>query len=203
MEKPTAYEAIYQGYCERMSGVDLSQRASLLGCKMVDGEMVVPFFGSRHTVSEKGVADEKGERPGHLKSVILFQYVLLCPESPSQDRTLVSFKDFGDARPFAQGFENTVERLLAREFSKDVDALKSGSLKLTGKPWIEDAPSCDLAMTFTALPMVHLAMVFHMADESFGASCKVLFEKCAASYLDMECLAMAAQFLSHSLKKGK
>jgi hypothetical protein len=46
---------------------------------------------------------------------------------------------------------------------------------------------------------VRIYLIFNDADEDFPADCSLLFEKQAASYLDMECLAMIGMVLAQRL----
>jgi hypothetical protein len=52
---------------------------------------------------------------------------------------------------------------------------------------------------FEALPRVRIYLIFNDADEDFPADCSLLFEKQAAQYLDMECLAMIGMVLAERL----
>jgi hypothetical protein len=56
-------------------------------------------------------------------------------------------------------------------------------------------------MHFQALPCLPLLLVFYDRDEDFPASCKVLFDKAAPTWLDMECLAVLGWILSDLLVK--
>ena len=56
-----------------------------------------------------------------------------------------------------------------------------------------------MSYMFEALPRVRVYLVFNDADEDFPADCSILFEKQAARYLDMECLAMIAMVLAEGL----
>jgi len=53
---------------------------------------------------------------------------------------------------------------------------------------------------FPALPKIPVLMLFNDADEEFPARCRVLFERRAENYLDMECLAMVGMLLFEYLK---
>jgi hypothetical protein len=52
---------------------------------------------------------------------------------------------------------------------------------------------------FEALPRVRIYLIFNDADEDFPADCSLLFEKQAAQYLDMECLAMIGMVIAERL----
>jgi hypothetical protein len=46
-----------------------------------------------------------------------------------------------------------------------------------------------------------MLLLFNDADEEFPADCKVLFEKRAESYLDMECVAIIGMLLAEFLRR--
>jgi hypothetical protein len=52
---------------------------------------------------------------------------------------------------------------------------------------------------FKALPRVRIYLIFNDEDEDFPADCSLLFEKQAAQYLDMECLAMIGMVIAERL----
>ena len=57
----------------------------------------------------------------------------------------------------------------------------------------------DLALKIDALPRVPIFLLFNDADEEFGAECRLLFERRAAAYLDMESTAILGVMLSAAL----
>jgi hypothetical protein len=130
--------------------------------------------------------------------VILCQYLLLSPDQTADDRQLVTYRDFKDAAPYVQGFDNTAQKPISRAFAGRLDVLKAGCRHLGGTP-CDIGISCDLSYMFEALPRVRIYLVFNDVDEDFPADCSLLFEKQAASYLDMECLAMIGMVLAQRL----
>ena len=57
-------------------------------------------------------------------------------------------------------------------------------------------------MKLHPLPKVPVLLLFNDADDEFPADCKVLFERRAEHYLDMECLAILGNILADYLKKA-
>jgi hypothetical protein len=110
----------------------------------------------------------------------------------------VSFKDFRDAAPLIASFGNTVERAIARAFAGRLDELRYAAASLGGGAPPGAFPY-DLARLIPALPKVPVLLLFNDADAEFPAACSVLFERRAAAYLDMECLAMLGMQLARRL----
>lgn len=202
MKQAPVFDEIYQQYLTEVSAIDLKLIGSRLGINIDGDEAVIPFFGIPYRVSSMAVMDEKGRRPIHAVSVILCQYLLLCPQQePSAIGKWGKYHSFPDAAPYAEGFRNTAERPISKAFSGRLDDLKRGCLDLGGQPG--EAPfSCDLAIRFPVLPKVNLLLLFNDQDDEFLAECSILFERQADAYLDMECLAMLGMVLATWLRNG-
>ncbi len=200
MQRAAVFDEIYANYLAEVGALDLDTIAARLGLERAGGAVVVPFYDSLFRVSGDGVADEQGFRPSHAVSVILCQYLLLCPSEDPPDKTdWVRYSTFKDALPFAAGFRNTAEQPIGKAFAGRLDDLRTAASALGGTP--AEAPfACDLAMRLPALPTVPLLMMFDDRDEEFPAQCTLLFEDRASAYLDMECLAMLGMVLASWLK---
>jgi hypothetical protein len=196
--KAPVFEKIYQDYLARVAGLDLTGKQDLLGIE-VDGQTInIPFFNTTCSVSPENIVDHRGTRPPHSVCVILCQYLLLSPDRAEDDKRLVTYRDFKDAAPYVQGFDNTIQKPVSRAFPGRLAELESGCQHLGGTP-CDIGISCDLSYMFEALPRVRIYLVFNDVDEDFPADCSLLFEKQAASYLDMECLAMIGMVLAQRL----
>jgi hypothetical protein len=199
-QRAPVFDQIIADYLQQVAALDDSTPAcSTLGIERTENGFTVPLFNQRITVIPDGIFDENNEPPSHSASVLACKYLLLCPDTPQTDRTLVTYKDFKDAAPYVGGFKNTVEIPIARAFSGRLDRLESACLALGGQPFDTDV-SCQLAYEFQALPRVPVVLIFHDADDDFPAQCTFLFRKNAAGYLDMECLAMIGGILAHRLQ---
>ncbi len=196
--KAPVFEKIYQDYLARMAGLDLAAKQDLLGIGVDDQTITIPFFNNTYSASCQNIVDHKGTRPPHSVCVILCQYLLLGPEAPDEGRQLMTYRDFKDAAPYVQGFDNTAQKPVSRAFAGRLAALETGCRHLGGIP-TDLGISCDLSYMFEALPRVRIYLIFNDADEDFPADCSLLFEKQAARYLDMECLAMIGMVLAERL----
>jgi hypothetical protein len=201
VDKSTVFEETYTNYLARIAELNFARIAGRLGAELSGEELIIPFFGNSYRVSKQGLSDPSGKRPGFSVCVVLFKYLLLCPDHDPIEDDWVTFKDFKDAAPFAGAFVNYTEAPLADHFAGNLARLESAARAFGGHPPIADFPY-DLSLQFTALPKVPLLMLFNDADEEFAARCAVLFERRAEKYLDMECLAMVGTHLFESLKRA-
>jgi hypothetical protein len=201
MQKSSVFEETYAKYLAQIAKLDFKKIADQLGAEMAGDELIIPFFGKPHRISAAGISGPSGSRPNFSVCVILFKYLLLCPDHDPVEKDWVSFRDFKDSAPFAGAFVNYTEAPLAKYFSGRLKDLEAACRGIHGHPPAATF-SYDLCMQFNALPKIPVLLLFNDADKEFAAQCMVLFERRTENYLDMECLAMVGMLLFESLKPG-
>jgi hypothetical protein len=201
MDKSSVFEETYASYLARIARLDFARIAGRLGAELSGEELIIRIFGKPYSISKQGIRDLSGKRPDFSVCVVLFKYLLLCPDHDPLEDDWVTFKDFKDAAPFAGAFVNYTEAPLADHFAGDLARLEAAARALNGHPPAADFPY-DLSLQFSALPKVPVLVLFNDADEEFAARCAVLFERRAEKYLDMECLAMVGSLLFEQLKRA-
>jgi len=195
------YDLTYRNYLAQIEGLDLALLGEKLGCEAEGNEVLIPLFGKLHRVSEKGIVDPSGKQPALDLCVVLFKYLLLCPEVPPKEKEWVSYRGLKDSGPLTNYFANDVERAIAEHFTGARDQLEKASLTLGGWPPAMEV-SYDLSVQFDALPRVPMMVLFNDSDDEFPAKCSLLFENRAEHYLDAECLAMLGRLLFTYLKEA-
>jgi hypothetical protein len=199
MEKAPIFEKVYRDYLAQVAALDLSGKTDQLGIRIEGNNTFVPLFFREYCINHDGIIDDDGKQPLHAISVLLCRYLILCPEyEPKEGREWVSYKDFVDATPFVSGFVNNTEKAIAKHFSGKVRALENACIKLGGIH-VKDGLSYSLSIQISCLPKIPLYLLFNDADEEFPAECRVLFERRAEKFLDMECLAIAGWLLTDCL----
>jgi hypothetical protein len=197
-----AFQAIYEDYLHQLAELDLSEQAGRLGLSLLreEGpELEIPLYGRSYRVSPRGIRPPSGERPLHAEVVLLSRYVLLAPRTPPPQKDWSAFKDFRDAAPFAGAFSVQVEAGLARAFSGRAEELERACDDLAGRdPYL--GLSYTLCREFAALPGIRVMLLFNDRDEEFPAEARILFPDNAASFLDMECLAILGWLLKDLLR---
>lgn len=198
--KSPVFDKILKDYLHQVARIeDKRGIGPALGITVTGDGYEIPFFNSTYTITPETIIDGDGKTARHAIAVILCKYLLLCPALPSDDSRLVTYKDFRDAAPYVGGFRNTAESPIAACFANCLPKLEQKCLELRGQPFATEV-SCQLAFKFKALPRVPIIMLFNDADEDFSAQATLLFLKNAASYLDMECLAMIGAALAYRLQ---
>ncbi|VVS93629.1 DUF3786 domain-containing protein [Desulfoluna spongiiphila] len=199
-EKAPVFDQIKKDYLRQVEALEgASNVAETLGITAGDKAWHIPFFDRTYTVTPHEISDESGLEANHITWVLLSKYMLLCPENPSEDASLVTYKDFKDAAPYVGGFRNTASHPISTHFEGAVETLEKQCHALGGQPFATDV-SCELAFRFQALPRVPVVLLFNDADEDFPAQATLLFQQNASAYLDMECLAMVGSTLAARLK---
>ena len=199
MDKSSVFDETYNKYLAQIAELDFKKIADQLGAEMAGDELIIPFFGKSHRISPAGITEPSGSRPNFSVCVILFKYLLLCPDHDPVENEWLSFKDFKDSAPFSGAFVNYTEAPLAKYFSGHLKDLEAACRGIHGHPPAATF-SYDLCMQFKALPKIPVLLLFNDADDEFAAQCMVLFERRAENYLDMECLAMVGMLLFEYLK---
>ena len=115
--KSSVFEKTYQDYLTQIATLDLKSIAHKLKIKAEGDEVIVPLFAKPHKVSQKGITDPSGNQPTLDISVIIFKYLLMCPDVYPQEKEWISYRDFKDSGPLLTYFANDVERAIVNIFS--------------------------------------------------------------------------------------
>ena len=94
MVKDSIYEKHYRDYLAQISRLNLKALANPLGIEVQKDEAIISFFKQPHIVSAKGIIGPAGKRPNYAVSVILFKYLLLCPDHEPIGGDWISYRDF-------------------------------------------------------------------------------------------------------------
>ena len=193
------FERTYRDYLARLRQMDLARRAEGLKLQFQSGRIMIPFFGCRHHVGQKGVVDSDGNAPTPAVATVLLSYVLRNERVHPPAVEKISFKDFKGAGPLVISFANNTNRLIERTFSGRMRPLEAACRDLGGVSLVSGPVSVDLSVKFEALPRVPLYLSFNDQDENFPAQCSLLFEKSAEQYLDGRSLFALGTFLAGRL----
>ncbi|WDP92917.1 MAG: DUF3786 domain-containing protein [Desulfobacter sp.] len=184
------YQEHYRKYCRQLDTVDWKAAAPRLGLEFDGQTCQVRFLDRIYGVSSAGVFYKDGETADYITSVILFKYLLLCPERIHSDAEWCTFRDFKKQSAFnnVNYFQTDTLNRIVNRFSGRLDDLYAAGRAIGGYDASLDT-SYDLSMAFDALPRIQLLMAFNDGDEEFPAYCQVFFQRQAEHYLDPESLA--------------
>jgi len=196
--KSPVFEENYQYYLERIGDLDFHRIAPGLGADRDGEEMALPFFGKFYRITKDGITGPSGKKPEYSICIVLFKYLLMCPDDEPATGDWQSFKDFPDAAPLISYFQKTVKDVVTRHFTGRLSRLLSACKHIGGTP-PDIQLSHDLSMEFEALPRIPVLLTFNDEDDEFPAQCSVLFRKQIEDYLDMEMTAGLGNILAAML----
>lgn len=199
-EHSKIFEDNYQDYCNQIALVDLASVKDRLKIEIKQNIAQVRLFNQLYQVSGSGIFDTDNKKADYVTCIILFKYILLCPEQLHLDKAWCTFRDFKKKSHFTHTnyLNSDTNRRIISHFTGRLPDLKAAceTLGCTGQPM--DIPY-DLSVSFTALPRLSLLLLVNDADEEFPADCKVLFQRQGEYYLDPESLAMTSGLLAKKL----
>ncbi len=196
MKKASVFAETYRNYLDQLSEIDLHERAERLGGQISRSGIDLALFGKKYYIDKTTIESYDGDsNPSFAVKVVLSKYLLMCPsESMIPNDALVTFRDFKDSGPLHTYFVNNTNKIIEESFTGDIEKLRGRCKHIGGK---EHAFSgYDLSFTFVALPKIPIILNFNDRDDMFSAKATVLFRSDAEKYLDMECLAIMATYLT-------
>lgn len=196
------YELVYDNLVKNLANIDLAGTVEDLGGYLRRNQVYIEFFGTPYLITEQGIGSDDGGAPPVPLRIILCRYVLQAGRGELSGEW-VSYRDFRDSAFFIANFQENAEEPLAGYFGGNPGDLGRAAGRLGGRSY-RNSTIGDLCYQFQALPKVPLLLVFYDRDEEFPASCKLLFDRSAPVWLDMECLAVLGSLTADLLiKKAK
>jgi len=196
VSRPDNYEKVARQWAEELAGKDLSGSAARMGLRWDGSGLEIPVLGRHFRVSSEGVeaAGSEVEEPDFMVKIIASCYVLQAG-SGELTGTWTSYRELPGGSFFHSFLEANVENRLAQVFDRNLTALDRCARALGAEPH-EGIGTGDRCLRFPALPTVPVLLVFWDGDEEFGASARILFDRSAPNFLDMECLAALAYMVA-------
>jgi hypothetical protein len=133
-----------------------------------------------------------------FKQALLIYYFLQSDGAPLTGKW-VSFADLPEGRTYDPAFQGYTGDLLAKTFLLDLDAFRTACQKADGSPFAFG----DAAYRFSAFPRMDLLVVYHLGDEDFPSTCKLLFDASAGHYLPAEACAILGSSLTQKILRAK
>lgn len=139
--------------------------------------------------------DEQTNAPiSDSNQALLLYYLSLADGTPLEGRWL-SFADLPGGRFYNQAFQGYSGTEVAKHFGDDILAFERAGKNLGGERLFFG----DAAFVFHVLPRVMLAAVYHLGDEDFPSSCKILFDATSTHYLPIDGCAILGSMLAGKL----
>ncbi len=135
--------------------------------------------------------------PAFQQAIFLY-YLVTADGSPLEGRW-VSFADLPGGRVYNAAFQSYTGDEIARTFALNLEGFTSACEKADG----QRVATGDAAYRFQALPRVELLVVYHLGDDDFPSSCKILFDPSATHYLPIDGCAILGSMLAKRILAQK
>jgi hypothetical protein len=139
------------------------------------------------------VASTDSPLPG-FKQALLIYYFLHSDGTPPAGNW-VSFADLPEGRVYSTAFQGYTGDELSKTFRMNMDAFCAACQNAGGSP----VSFGDAAYRFSAFPRMDLLIVYHLGDEDFPSTCKLLFDASASHYLPAEACAILGSSLTQKI----
>ncbi len=197
-QKNEVFNKTYNEYLDKLKVLNLPEIARNLNLKESGHDVLVPILGTDYRVSEAGIFGLDGGKVDFEECIVIFKYLLMCPQNVPTETNWVAYHSFKNAQPLLHYF--------ARETTKPIEEFFSGNLtmleqlsKNIGGVVVTDNASYDLSIQFNVMPHVPLFLRFNDADEDFPAQCTILFLETIEKFLDMESVGILGALFAKKL----
>jgi hypothetical protein len=139
---------------------------------------------------------DSGEPLPAIYSALLLYYLTTSDGFPLT-HSWVSFGDLPGGRTYNQAFQGYTGNEISKVFGLDLVAFKSACEKAAG----EFIALGDAAYCFQVLPRIPVLVVYHLGDEDFPSTCKILFDSSATHYVPIDACAVMGSMLAQKIIK--
>lgn len=194
------YDAVLADLLKETAEKRVAASAPALGGSLDNGSARIPLFGEPCTVREDAVHTNAAPLDT-VGSILVIRYLLSAGDEPLRN-AWVPYREFRDGAQFASYIKTNIEDRLARHFAGK-KALLQERIQAIGGHMYRSESRPDVAAALYPFPKVPLLLIFWDKDEEFDASFQFLFDRSAASYLDMEALAVLLEYTCQKLIGGE
>jgi hypothetical protein len=198
----TAYEQALEIMKVKMKSVDFRKISKLFGARYLDEDALeLIFLNENYRVSRDKVVGPSGQEARPWIAVLIYNH-LCMPDPSAPSGEWITFSSVPASHAKDKAWAGHIEEELAVHFSGDVAALKNSCEKMGGTK--ADIPGThDAAYEFRFFPHYPALLLFYdaVAEENFPAQCKLLLDKTAPYYLDIESMVVLGEEFTGRLTK--
>lgn len=199
----TVFEQTLAALQPRIRALDFSKTAGLFGAGLKGpNELELMFLNQRCRITRDSVVDATG-RPLPAWIAILVYNHLSMPDPPAPAGEWITFSSIPASHAKDKAWAGHVEEVIAKHFAGNVKGLKEACEEMGGSR-VEMPGNHDAAFTFRFFPHYPALLLFYEAvpDEDFPAQCKLLLDKTAPNYLDIESIVVLGEEFAGRLTGG-
>ena len=190
----TVYEQALESLRPKIQALDFRKVASLFGATQNGPDVLkILFLNEEYVITKDQVLDASDREPRPWISILIFNH-LCMPDPPAPAGEWVTFGSIPASHAKDKAWAGHVEDVIAKHFSGNVDALKAACDKLGGiKAGIQG--NHDAAYEFRFFPHYPVLLLFYdsVPEENFPAQCRLLVDRTAPRYLDIESIVVLGE----------
>lgn len=190
----TVYDQALESLQPKIQALDFRKVASLFGATVIGlDKLELRFLNENYVVTKEKILDPSGKEPRPWISILIYNY-LCMPDPPSPAGEWTSFSSIPASHAKDKAWAGHVEEVIAKHFSGKGEALKAACEK-SGGINADMKGDHDAAYEFRFFPHYPVLLLFYeaMPEENFPAQCKLLLDRTAPRYLDIESIVVLGE----------
>ncbi len=199
----TVFEQSLKALQPKVRALDFQKTAALFGAALIGPDcLTIPFLNECFTVTKETIVDASGKQPQAFISILIYNH-LCMPAPPAPTGEWITFSSVPASHAKDKAWAGHVEDVIAKHFDGRVSELRAACEKFGGVP-ARIGGNHDAAFEFRFFPHYPALLQFYdsVPDEDFPAQCKLLLDKTAPSYLDIESIVVLGEEFAGRLTAG-
>ncbi len=187
----------------RIKTLDFTRTARLFGAGIRGSdELELTFLNSSYRITRERILGPSGNEPPAWISILIYNH-LLMPDPPPPAGEWITFSSIPASHAKDKAWAGHVEEVIAKHFAGSVNGLKQTCIR-SGGIAVTMQGNHDAAFEFRLFPHYPVLLLFYDAvpDEDFPAQCKLLLDKTAPQYLDIESIVVLGEEFAGRLTGG-
>jgi hypothetical protein len=199
----TVYEQALRSLQPKIQALDFTRTAALFGVALTSPDTLeLTFLNEQYRITKDKITGPTGAEPKPWVSILIYNH-LCMPNPPAPAGAWITFSSIPASHAKDKAWAGHVEDVIAKQFTGNVAALKAACEKSGGLP-SNFSGSHDAAYEFRFFPHYPVLLLFYDAvvDEDFPAQCKLLLDRTAPNYLDIESIVVLGEEFASRLTEG-
>jgi hypothetical protein len=190
----TVYDQALESLQPKIKELDFGRIAPLFGAARIGPERLeLRFLNEDYVITKEKILDPSGKEPRPWISILIYNHLCMSdPPSPAGEWT--SFSSIPASHAKDKAWAGHVEEVIAKHFSGKVEELKA-VCEISGGKRSDITGDHDAAYEFRFFPHYPVLLLFYeaMPEEHFPAQCKLLLDRTAPRYLDIESIVVLGE----------
>ncbi len=190
----TVYEQVLETLRPKVRSLDFEKAAFQFGVKLIGPDILeITFLNEAYVVTKEKVTFRSGGEPRPWISILIYNH-LCMPDPPKPAGEWITFGFIPASHAKDKAWIGHVEEEIAKRFAGDVAGLKNACERLGGKA-VTMPGNHDAAFEFRFFPHYPVLLLFYdaLSEENFPAQCRLLLDKTAPRYLDIESIVVLGE----------